>query len=400
MSLKAMSWAIEQSCGGPSTKVTLWSIANYVNKESWCGYVSQKTLSKETEQSPDSVQRRIPELVDRGLLIRIPLRYDGRKSVDFFILQPSPYFGKPLVEIEPHLPRGFEIDPKFAATYVAADCGSAPLPQTLPQPAENVTALVRQHEPLREPREPEEERDARASEREAEPAPASPPQPEPVAGLTVDHAWRLILKSWPDIALQSEALARKQLEALSPSDRKLAVERIPVFLAFHKEKLGKAKLPFLHNYLGERTRWTTLPADKTAAGNAADPGIVPAWSRAWWWLFFGFVRRSGGRLANLNSGESQFLAKRLGLARMSIGWKVGPSRFAEIELAAKAFVQIPVDGPAWNAWDGFIGRDYLAGLPRPDKVGWIYVPSEYPPDDRAREDEIRNEAAEIMGAEG
>ncbi|MFL5093776.1 MAG: helix-turn-helix domain-containing protein, partial [Xanthobacteraceae bacterium] len=177
MSFQAITWAIEQRAGSPSAKATLWSIANYAN-EHWCAWPSQKTICHDSEQSPDAVQKRLPELVARGLVRRIPLRFAGRKTVDFFVLAPSRFFEASFDEIEPLLPRGCEIDRK----RVAADRGNgaqqkvaefrdepepsvagisgngkeglaAPtLPLTLPQIAADVAALERQHEPLMEPK--------------------------------------------------------------------------------------------------------------------------------------------------------------------------------------------------------------------------------------------------------
>lgn len=142
MSFQAVTWAIEQKAGGPSAKATLWSIANYAN-ENWCAWPSQHTICRESEQSKDSVQRRIPELEAQGLLRRIPLRFEGRKATDFFILRPSPFFHAELPEIEPLLPRGHSVYVEStrsdAAANAAAESGHAQ-PQTQPQPAANVAA--------------------------------------------------------------------------------------------------------------------------------------------------------------------------------------------------------------------------------------------------------------------
>lgn len=151
MSFQAVTWAIEQRAGGPSAKAVLWSIANYAD-EHWCSYPSQARISAESEQSVDSVQRRLPDLEDAGLVRRIPLRFAGRKSVDFFILQPSRFFRSPLSEIEPLLPRGFVVDLKGVSETpppekATAICGSA-LPQVAVDATANATALLRQHEPL------------------------------------------------------------------------------------------------------------------------------------------------------------------------------------------------------------------------------------------------------------
>ena len=172
MSFQAVTWAIEQKTGSPSAKAVLWSIANYAN-ETWCSWPSQKTIGAESEQSVDSVQRRVPELEFAGLIRRIPLKFQGRRSVDFFLLQPSPYFRSGLNDILPLLPRGFVIadSPDTAGCgSVAADCGRessrvTASPSDVPDPdaaadcgrvpsdaaanaTANATALLRQQEPV------------------------------------------------------------------------------------------------------------------------------------------------------------------------------------------------------------------------------------------------------------
>lgn len=118
MSHQAVNWAIEQRAGGPSAKTVLWSIANYAD-ENWCAWPSQDRISNESEQSSDTVQRRIRDLEMLGLVRRIRLRFAGRRSVNFYILKPSFYFGAPSNEIEPLFPRGYSIAPDDDA----ADCG-------------------------------------------------------------------------------------------------------------------------------------------------------------------------------------------------------------------------------------------------------------------------------------
>lgn len=170
MSFQAVTWAIEQKTGSPSAKATLWSIANYAN-DFWCAYPKQSTIAKDSEQSTDSVGKRVADLVDAGLLRRIKLKRFGRRTHDFIILARSELFEASLEEIRPHFPAGCDIleEEKNAA----ADCGSdkndspAVSPQdsaidatansgyvfdaTLPQSAVDAAALVRQQEPVIEP---------------------------------------------------------------------------------------------------------------------------------------------------------------------------------------------------------------------------------------------------------
>jgi hypothetical protein len=156
MSHQAVNWAIEQRAGGPSPKATLWSIANYAN-EDWCSWPSQKTIGDESEQSTDTVQRQVSRLEEAGLIRRIPLRYAGRRSSNFYILRPSPYFDKPVAEIEPILPRGYSVlvpsesvdVPESDAKNDTADCGIVKADDTATDTANdpaNDPATVRQQE--------------------------------------------------------------------------------------------------------------------------------------------------------------------------------------------------------------------------------------------------------------
>src|SRR5262245_13273596 len=121
MSFPAVAWAIEQKAGGPSAKAVLWSIANYAN-DAWCAWPSYKKLAAQSEQSVDTVQRRMLELEFAGLIRRIRLKFQGRRSVVFCILKQSPFFNAGLKEIEPLLPRGFTID-DGPESDVTTSCG-------------------------------------------------------------------------------------------------------------------------------------------------------------------------------------------------------------------------------------------------------------------------------------
>jgi hypothetical protein len=98
-------------------------------------------------------------------------------------------------------------------------------------------------------------------------------------------------------------------------------------------------------------------------------------------------------------GTGQFLLRRVSAARNGIGWKVGAAGLAEIETAAKAFVQVEAGSSAFEAWAAALDRGGV-NLPWPDAAKYVWLPSEWPPDEREREDALRDEAAEIMGVEG
>ena len=86
MSWEASTWALSQKTGSPSGKAVLLCLANYADDKGRC-WPSQNTIAKQTEQSTDSVQRRIKKLEERGLLARNRrIRQDGGWSSDLFVL--------------------------------------------------------------------------------------------------------------------------------------------------------------------------------------------------------------------------------------------------------------------------------------------------------------------------
>lgn len=381
MSFQAVTWAIQQKTGGTSGKAALLSIANYAG-ETWCSWPSQTTVADESEQSVDSVQRRFKELADGGILRRIPMKHGGRKTVDFLILAPSPFFKAPLEEIERILPRGCEIDRRA----VAADCGSdtedtpaesqgdsdaGALPQTLPQPAGAVTAMVRQQESSTEPLN-RSERDARTREgQEAEP------------GLPDHDLLAKLIAAHPQSAHDSVADTHAAWRKLTRPERREAVDRFEEWLHVKGARKAIAGLPM---YLGEK-RWTML-GDKASVIAAAATPRIDAFSRPWWWLFHDFIARHGIEAGRRDSPAHQELYRRVsGAVSYGAGWPIAAEQREEIEQAARALHQVPKEGTEaqqWRSYYGDLGPKetplYRRGItmPIPDKAEWIFVPAEIP----------------------
>jgi hypothetical protein len=110
-----MTWAIEQKTGSPRAKCVLLSIANYANAL-WCAWPKQELIAEESEQSPDSVQKYLADMIGPGLVRRIKLKRHGRRTHDFLILRPSPLYDAPLDDVLPHLPSGCDVMPDAAAS--------------------------------------------------------------------------------------------------------------------------------------------------------------------------------------------------------------------------------------------------------------------------------------------
>jgi hypothetical protein len=67
MSWQATAWAERQKTGSPARKVLLLVLGNYADEDGYC-WPSQKTLSKGTEQSVDTVRRNANRLQADGFI--------------------------------------------------------------------------------------------------------------------------------------------------------------------------------------------------------------------------------------------------------------------------------------------------------------------------------------------
>lgn len=85
MSVQAISWALSVQTGSPGAKLVLVALANYADQHGVC-WPSQALLVRQTEQSMDSVQRRLAELVERGLLGK---KIRRRQSTLYQLLMPE-----------------------------------------------------------------------------------------------------------------------------------------------------------------------------------------------------------------------------------------------------------------------------------------------------------------------
>jgi hypothetical protein len=346
MSFQAVTWAIQQRAGSPSAKATLWSIANYANDQ-LVTWMSQKLIAEESEQSPDSVQRRIVELIDMGLVRRIPLHYAGRRSIDFFVLANSPWFASPLAEVEALIPRTHVIAPGFSDDDTLPQTAAAtnlPLPQTLPQFAVDATALVRQQEPLAT--EPKIERDAR--ERAID-RPVFEELPEPVL---LDR----IRKAHPQAAHADQDDVEAAWRALDVEERAAAARLIEAWLA---TKVGRHPLG-LAKYLRQKL-WTLLP--EAQPPKATERTSLRAFTSEWWavWL----ERVEAGETVRFMSDEA--LSNR--------DWIIpGPT---PSKMVVDRLVPIPLNSLEHRAWTDHLAKVGVR-LPRPLGAGAVWMPTKTP----------------------
>lgn len=181
-----------------------------------------------------------------------------------------------------------------------------------------------------------------------------------------------------DIATPWRKLTREQ--------RRRAVDRFPAWLAARGKRQAIAGLP---TYLGD-LMFERVPAGPTPG----ESQFVPAFSRAWWWLYHREVTLGGAALRDRNSAESWNLRKRVNLAvDVAIGWQIViPEKRQEAEEAGKALVALAKDSPAMAAWAEHY-RGLGVTLPIPDRAEWIFMPAEWPGDSA---DDMARQADEAM----
>lgn len=270
MSIQALNWAINQRAGSPSGKAVLWSIANYCN-EHGCAWPSQSLIAEESEQSTDSVSRRLLELVERGLIRRLPLTFGARKSTDFFIIATSKWFRVPVAELTPVLPRGFTVASGFFDPLAGPSAPETPLPQnavainlSLPQNTATVTATVREHEPS----EPEEEREAHA-------------RGEEQATVDRDAAFEKVKSQWPIGALDDVTAARVAWERVPVAEFDAAANFVPQFMRLRKDA-GRTKAIGLKSYITSAP-WARPEVAAVAQTTTVEltPFVRPLWAILW-----------------------------------------------------------------------------------------------------------------------
>jgi hypothetical protein len=381
----ATKWAFDQPELFPDMKpgetLVLVYLADCHNPIHGC-YPSQDYLARRANLTDRSVRENLGRLRTRGLVNWDETRREGHRGFNRYYLGFEPGF---VPAARPEGGRGSAAgeQPDYAGELPEESSGSQPEDRDTgnrKNPA-RATGSLAQHsyEQVRvEPVTPNGER-ARASEGWGDHAARDAEHVRDHEQLKAD--FEKLKAIWPDIALESQTLAADALSGLTPSERKEAIERVPDFIAFHREKRGKRPLPYLSTYLKEK-RWTEVPKRRAASAAEVPKKFVAAFDSAWFWLFVEAVKKFDDKLKDRHSAESLFLRKRHGLARSSgIGWPVEAARLPEVEEGARTYVQIAVEGADFQAWASWF-RQRGAELPRPDVAPFIWLPSRKPPEER------------------
>ncbi|WP_398483577.1 helix-turn-helix domain-containing protein [Tardiphaga sp.] len=153
MSWQATAWALKQRTRSPGCKLMLLTLANYAD-DTGCCWPSQETLSHDTEQSVDSVQRYLKKLERLGLIRKIirPMGTGRWSSRTYFLNLTVAEMSKPQSAARSDSePERDETSHRDAATMPQdARDHAANTSATMPHHARDHAARVR-HEPSLEP---------------------------------------------------------------------------------------------------------------------------------------------------------------------------------------------------------------------------------------------------------
>lgn len=235
------------------------ALSNYAGQRGDC-FPSQERLAEETEQSVDTVQRRMSDLAKAGFIYR---PRQNRKG--------SGHFGVGITIV---------LCSADAVDY-ARSLGYAPNAETTQNGVENETSegeIACHHRTAgsgaAEPQEaapPYRTGAAQNSQEDITLTPKSPfPKPEPPPpddGFTKD--WLEFEKSWPWAEGEAREPARRHFGKIAAADRPLAIRGIGGFVAFRQRKqrrLGPARM-----YLRDRC-W-----EATVGTQSADPFAGQVW---------------------------------------------------------------------------------------------------------------------------
>lgn len=338
MSWQALDWVRRQRVGHAHSKAVLVQLANLADECGSC-FPSHEYLAEQVEVSERTIYDCMKRLETDGYVDGRRDRLDsGRLGLTRYTLR---------LDREPS-----------SAPPEAASAGPPEAPAEEPPEAAS-------GETLRDTSTQGERECAREVGKEGDPSAA--------------EALLALRKDWPDFALESQERSLLALSRLSPAERQTAVERVPDFLVFHREKRGKARLPYLHNYLAEK-RWEGVPQQVKAVPKAEAGAVVKAFSRAWWWCFVRYVEIHGEALRDTNSGRAGWLRIQVSKSlKFATNWPIDRSQYAEIEAQATAHLtRHPKDGEHARRWKAHYQFEFNVAMPLPDQAEWVWLPPQLP----------------------
>lgn len=274
MSNDASTWAWSRVVGSPSGKLVLVVLADFANARGEC-FPSIPLLAKRTEQSVDTVRRRLGELEAEGLIERVEqFKPNGTRTSNLFRLLMDGPAGALADSERSGTPADCQGTPKECEGTLA-DCGGDPSTG-----ARVTLATVRGYvEPPIEP--------------SMEPTPHSPPaggkaSGDPIKrggepdGTQLDTIISELMAADPKMIVDRPQ-ARRQWAKLDPTERAKALAGVSRYVDRWRSAGQRFQLRTPHGYLKGRI-WTDMalaPADKPMERPAMDArSRAVAWARS------------------------------------------------------------------------------------------------------------------------
>lgn len=237
MSFDALKWVDNIETLSPSAKVVLFTLAQYANEhgESW---PSQEVLARKSNQSTDSVQRRLKEMVDGGYLHRVKRKSDcGTQITNLYILLMDDATRAYATRCGWRAEDASEGDAPDASGR-AADCGPAETPSRAaqrPQPGRTAPVAGPHCCGSNQP-----------NNLSNNPPPKSPVAESEGEGAAAPHfvEWTDFRKIWTFDPSEIPGQAAAEFARLTDDDRALAVKWAPRYIAHcraHGRKIAHAK---------------------------------------------------------------------------------------------------------------------------------------------------------------
>lgn len=114
MSVEAWAWALKRKTGSQGRKLVLLCLANYASKNGLC-WPAQSSIAKQTEQSIDTLQRRLDELETGGFLTRVARAEQNGKKGGKYLYQLQMKAETPTIDDEDDDLETPETTPQLAA---------------------------------------------------------------------------------------------------------------------------------------------------------------------------------------------------------------------------------------------------------------------------------------------
>ncbi|MCA0401305.1 MAG: helix-turn-helix domain-containing protein [Proteobacteria bacterium] len=386
MSARLLGLAFGARVPSHAAKIVLLKLVDCCDDEGRNIYPSVATLATAAECAERTVQRVLRLFCAIGLLRLVREGGAGKGSTRCYEMDIRLLFelSRPGLFAELEARNGGAVDAEETAGHAQNACDKAEEAapgETLrvtpchPNEALRVTLTTSQGDiavspnPLREPSRVEKES---AWAHAAGATSGSPGGHDESAGLAGDGATSGpavtlddFRKVWPRVGVDDQAKLATAWAELPFAERRAAIDGVAPFLAELKAA-KRSTVPASWSYLSQR-RWTLIDAEAAARKASAGVIAVAPWSREWWALLFGKLKR----------GERCSLMVEWAIKGTGMTCKPGDMPSAEAITAVQPY---PCDGPEMEAWRPWF-RARRCEMPTFRGSYRVFLPAPAPPED-------------------